>query len=110
MHASAMRRNRVRELRAERLMTQLQLAHRASVALRTIQSVEKGFGCRRDTMRKILRGLGVPFQEWREVFLPTTPARPQPAFELRRPLPLPPPVEVWQDIGARDESFLNSGI
>jgi ribosome-binding protein aMBF1 (putative translation factor) len=36
------RKNRVRELRENRLMTQAQLARKAKVALRTIHSVEKG--------------------------------------------------------------------
>ena len=51
-------RNRVRELRENRLMTQAQLAKRAKVALRTIHSVEKGMNCRMDTKRKILLALG----------------------------------------------------
>ncbi len=36
-----LKRNRVRELREDRLMTQAQLAKKARVALRTIHSVEK---------------------------------------------------------------------
>ena len=52
------RKNRVRELRENRLMTQAQLARKAKVALRTIHSVEKGMNCRMDTKRKILLALG----------------------------------------------------
>ncbi len=63
------RRNRVRELRENRLMTQAQLAKKAKVALRTIHSVEKGMNCRMDTKRKILLALGVPFEHKGEVFL-----------------------------------------
>ena len=56
------RRNRVRELRENRLMTQAQLARKAKVALRTIHSVEKGMNCRMDTKRKILLALGLRFE------------------------------------------------
>ena len=42
----AIQKNRVRELRENRLMTQAQLARKAKVALRTIHSVEKGMNCR----------------------------------------------------------------
>ena len=51
--------NRVRELREKRLMTQQQLAEKARVAVRTIQSIEKGMECRMDTKRKILEALGL---------------------------------------------------
>ena len=57
--SKAIRLNRVRELRENRLMTQAQLARKARVALRTIHSVEKGMNCRMDTKRKILLALGL---------------------------------------------------
>ena len=63
------KRNRVRELRENKLMTQAQLAKKAKVALRTIHSVEKGMNCRMDTKRKILLALGVPFEQKSQVFL-----------------------------------------
>ena len=63
------KRNRVRELRENKLMTQAQLARKARVALRTIHSVEKGMNCRMDTKRKILMALGVPFEHKGQVFL-----------------------------------------
>ena len=66
-------RNRVRELRENRLMTQAQLAKKAKVALRTIHSVEKGMNCRMDTKRKILLALGLRFEDKDHVFPPTTP-------------------------------------
>jgi DNA-binding XRE family transcriptional regulator len=62
------RRNRVRELRENRLMTQAQLARKARVALRTIHSVEKGMNCRMDTKRKILLALGMRFEDKDYVF------------------------------------------
>jgi DNA-binding XRE family transcriptional regulator len=65
-------RNRVRELRENRLMTQAQLARKAKVALRTIHSVEKGMNCRMDTKRKILLALGLRFEDKDQVFPPTS--------------------------------------
>ena len=62
------RRNRVRELRENKLMTQAQLAKKARVALRTIHSVEKGMNCRMDTKRKILLALGLRFEDKIKVF------------------------------------------
>jgi DNA-binding XRE family transcriptional regulator len=64
----AIRQNRVRELRENRLMTQAQLARKAKVALRTIHSVEKGMNCRMDTKRKILLALGLRFEDKDQVF------------------------------------------
>lgn len=64
------RRNRVRELRENRLMTQAQLARKAKVALRTIHSVEKGMNCRMDTKRKILLALSLRFEDKDQVFPP----------------------------------------
>jgi len=66
----AIQRNRVRELRENRLMTQAQLARKAKVALRTIHSVEKGMNCRMDTKRKILLALGKRFEDKDQVFPP----------------------------------------
>jgi len=65
-----LRKNRVRELRENKLMTQAQLARKAKVALRTIHSVEKGMNCRMDTKRKILLALGLRFEDKDFVFPP----------------------------------------
>ncbi len=67
---SRAQKNRVRELRENRLMTQAQLARKAKVALRTINSVEKGMNCRMDTKRKILLALGMRFEDKDYVFPP----------------------------------------
>ncbi len=82
------KRNRVRELREDKLMTQAQLAKKARVALRTIHSVEKGMNCRMDTKRKILLALGVPFEQKRQVFRrrPSTIGRASPASAPRHQL------------------------
>ena len=76
----SIRKNRVRELREDRLMTQAQLARKAKVALRTIHSVEKGMNCRMDTKRKILLALGLRFEDKDLVF---PPKRPLPNFPFR---------------------------
>ena len=72
--ARPLHRNRVRELRENRLMTQAQLARKAKVALRTIHSVEKGMNCRMDTKRKILLALGMRFEDKDRVFPSMRPA------------------------------------
>jgi DNA-binding XRE family transcriptional regulator len=82
----ALRRNRVRELRENRLMTQAQLARKAKVALRTIHSVEKGMNCRMDTKRKILLALGMRFEDKDYVFPPAS----EMSGDAMRP-PQPPP-------------------
>lgn len=84
------RKNRVRELRENRLMTQAQLARKAKVALRTIHSVEKGMNCRMDTKRKILLALGLRFEDKDYVFPPAGNAQiPTPPSQQQSP-PVPP--------------------
>lgn len=51
--------NNVRRLRIERLMSKAELARRANVSVLTMDRVEKGYGCRMDTKRKILEALGL---------------------------------------------------
>ncbi len=82
----AIRQNRVRELRENRLMTQAQLARKAKVALRTIHSVEKGMNCRMDTKRKILLALGMRFEDKDYVF----PSLSDMTGEMPRPPQHPP--------------------
>ena len=60
--------NRVRELRERKLMTQVELARRAHLAVRTVHAVEKGMSCRPRTKRKLLRALGVNVRERELVF------------------------------------------
>ena len=60
--------NRVRELRERKLMTQVELARRANLAVRTVHAVEKGMSCRPRTKRKILRALGLNLRERELVF------------------------------------------
>ena len=81
----SIRKNRVRELREDRLMTQAQLARKAKVALRTIHSVEKGMNCRMDTKRKILLALGMRFEDKDHVFPPIRPRDAVPETQSAHP-------------------------
>lgn len=60
--------NNVRRLRIERMMSKAELARRANLSVLTIDRVEKGFGCRMDTKRKILEALGLSLTERVRVF------------------------------------------
>lgn len=51
--------NNVRKLRIERMLSKAELARRANLSVLTIDRVEKGFGCRMNTKRKILEALGL---------------------------------------------------
>jgi len=60
--------NNVRRIRKELLLSQAELARRANVSVLTIDRVEKGFGCRMDTKRKILDALGLSLGDRVRVF------------------------------------------
>jgi DNA-binding XRE family transcriptional regulator len=53
------RKNNLRRLRLERMMSKAELARRAGVSTLTIDRVERGMSCRMDTKRKILEALGL---------------------------------------------------
>lgn len=67
-HGRTRAKNNVRQYRKALWFTQRYLAGRAGVSMRTIISLEKGFGCRDITKRKILRALSVPFKDRELVF------------------------------------------
>lgn len=60
--------NNVRKLRIERMMSKAELARRANLSVLTIDRVEKGYGCRMDTKRKILEALGLSLGDRVRVF------------------------------------------
>jgi len=60
--------NNVRKLRLERMMSKAELARRANLSVLTIDRVEKGFGCRMDSKRKILEALGLSLADRIRVF------------------------------------------
>jgi DNA-binding XRE family transcriptional regulator len=53
------RKNNVRKLRMERMMSKAELARRAGLSTLTVDRVERGMLCRMDTKRKILEALGL---------------------------------------------------
>ena len=60
--------NNVRRIRIERMMSKAELSRRANLSVLTIDRVEKGFGCRMDTKRKILEALGLSLADRVRVF------------------------------------------
>jgi DNA-binding XRE family transcriptional regulator len=60
--------NIVRRIRIERMMSKAELARSANLSVLTIDRVEKGFGCRVDTKRKILEALGLSLADRVRVF------------------------------------------
>jgi len=61
-------RNNLREIRIEQMMSKAELARKAGLSVLTIDRIEKGFGCRMDTKRKILKALGLKLSDRRKVF------------------------------------------
>jgi ribosome-binding protein aMBF1 (putative translation factor) len=60
--------NNVRKNRIERMMSKAELARRANLSVLTIDRVERGYGCRMDTKRKILEALGLSLADRVRVF------------------------------------------
>ena len=60
--------NNVRPMRIDRMMSKAELARRANLSVLTIDRVEKGFGCRMDTKRKILEALSLTLADRVRVF------------------------------------------
>jgi DNA-binding XRE family transcriptional regulator len=60
--------NNVRKIRIERMMSKAELARRANLSVLTIDRVERGYGCRMDTKRKILEALGLNLADRVRVF------------------------------------------
>lgn len=60
--------NQLRKLREESCLSQAELARRANLSALTIARIEKGFGCRMSTKRKILEALGLSLADRVRVF------------------------------------------
>jgi DNA-binding XRE family transcriptional regulator len=60
--------NNVRRIRIERMVSKAELARRANLSVLTIDRVERGYGCRMDTKRKILEALGLSLADRVRVF------------------------------------------
>jgi predicted transcriptional regulator len=61
--------NNVRAIREQLLMSKSELARKAGVSVLTITRVEKGYDCRLETKRKILKALGYDVKDREKVFL-----------------------------------------
>ncbi len=61
-------RNNLRHYRIENMMSKAELARKAGLSVLTVARIEKGYGCRMDTKRKILRALGLKLVDRRMVF------------------------------------------
>ncbi len=60
--------NNLREFRIEQMMSKAELARKAGLSVLTIDRIEKGYGCRMDTKRKILKALGLKLSDRLKVF------------------------------------------
>ncbi len=66
--ARKLRINNLRKVREEHCLSQAELARRANLSALTIARIEKGFGCRMSTKRKILEALGLSLADRVRVF------------------------------------------
>ncbi len=68
MSVADAKKNNVRKLREERLMSKAKLARKAGLSPLTIDRVESGKDCRMDTKRKIILAMGFKLSEKDKVF------------------------------------------
>ena len=63
-----MKANRLRQEREKRMLSKVELAREAGVAVLTLSRIEKGGECRPQTKRKILAALGLSYAQRDRVF------------------------------------------
>ncbi len=63
-----MAKNKLKEYRERILLSKTELARRAGLSTLTIDRIEKGYPCRLDTKRKIIKALGLNISEKDKVF------------------------------------------
>ena len=68
MGSNSHRRNNVKKLREELLVSKSELARKAGLSTLTIDRVESGKECRMDTMRKIILAFGLKLSDREKVF------------------------------------------
>lgn len=61
--------NNLKKIREGLLISKAELARKAGLSPVTIDRVEKGYGCRMDTKRKIIQALGFKLSEKEKIFL-----------------------------------------
>ena len=64
------RKNNVKKLREQRLLSKAELARKSGLSALTIDRVESGMPCRMDTKRKIILALGMTVEDKDKVFAP----------------------------------------
>ncbi len=62
------KKNKVKKLREQRLLSKAELARKAGLSALTINRVESGMPCRMDTKRKIILALGLTVEDRDQVF------------------------------------------
>lgn len=62
------KKNNVKKLREQRLLSKAELARKAGLSALTIDRVEAGMPCRMDTKRKIILALGLTVEDRDQVF------------------------------------------
>lgn len=62
------KKNNLKKIREEMLVTKSELARKAGVSPITIDRIEKGYECRVDTKRKIIQALGLKLTDRELVF------------------------------------------
>jgi DNA-binding XRE family transcriptional regulator len=60
--------NSLKKIRESILMSKAELARKANVSPITISRIEKGFPCRMETKRKIIKALGYKLSEKEKIF------------------------------------------
>lgn len=60
--------NNVRRIRIELMLSKAEVARRANISVLTLDRVERGYGCRVDTKRKVLEALGLSLADRIRVF------------------------------------------
>jgi DNA-binding XRE family transcriptional regulator len=60
--------NNLQRFREELLMSKAELARKAGLSPITIDRIERGYGCRLDTMRKIILALGLKLSDREKIF------------------------------------------
>ena len=68
MVAAPTKRNQVKKLREEQLISKAELARKAGLSVLTIDRVESGMDCRMDTKRKIILAMGLKLTDKDKVF------------------------------------------
>jgi DNA-binding XRE family transcriptional regulator len=58
----------LKHIREEHLMSKAELARKAGLSVLTIDRIEKGYGCRLETKRRILLALGYDLSDKDKIF------------------------------------------